>query len=42
MQSMIIRVLLEPSNMDMSCEANAMAVLENRQEISLSVRVKVA
>jgi|LakMenEpi03Aug12_release.lakeMendotaPanAssembly.Ray.scaffolds.fasta_scaffold6664557_1 hypothetical protein len=28
--------------MDISCEANAIAVFENRQEISLSVRVSVA
>lgn len=34
--------LLEPSNMDMSCEAKAIAVFENRQEINLSVRVSVA
>jgi hypothetical protein len=34
--------LLEPSNMDMSCEAKAIAVLEKRHEINLSVRVSVA
>ena len=33
---------LDPSNMDMSCEAKAMAVLEKRQEMSLSVLVNEA
>ena len=34
--------LLDPSNIDMSCDANAIAVFEKRHESSLSARVSEA